>query len=113
MKKLLIGCLLVVSVVHAAQAIELQAYKDGSSEGITLSDASVESAWASNTPACLKDGSKILGVNREFKAKGLGYRDCSMGEGATRKHKALGYKVTVIKLSELSDGMIRKVLKVN
>lgn len=103
--------IVLFTVAFNSHALELNAYKDGSSNTVTLSDSAVESAWASNTPACLKDGSKILGVNKEFKNKGLGYRDCSNGEAATRKHKALGYKVTVIKLAELSDNMIRSVLK--
>jgi hypothetical protein len=109
MKSLITIALLTVSM--SSFAIELQAYKDGTTSTVTLADASVESAFASNTPVCLKDGSKILGVNKEFKAKGLGYRDCSNGAAAVRKHKALGYKVTVIKLAELSDTMIRNVLK--
>ena len=92
-------------------AIELQAYKDTSTGDVTISDSAVESTWSSNTPACLKDGSKILGVNKVFKSMRLGYRDCSNGNAAMKKHKALGYKVTVIKLAELSDAKIREVLK--
>lgn len=92
-------------------ALELHAYKDTGSNNVTLSDKSVEDAWNTNAPACLKDGSKILGVNKVFKSMGLGYRDCSQGVAAKRKHKALGYSVTVIKLSELSDAKIKEVLK--
>jgi hypothetical protein len=96
-----------------ANAIELHAYKDTATNNVTLSDSSVEQVWSSNTPACLKDGSKILGVNKTFKEKRLGYRDCSNGVAATRKASALGYKVTVIKLSELSDKKIKEVLSRN
>lgn len=109
MKSLFTIALITLSV--SAFSMDLQAYKDGSSNTVTLSDSSVEQVWASSTPACLKDGSKILGVNKEFKNKGLGYRDCSNGQAAIRKHKALGYNVTVIKLAELSDQKIREVLK--
>lgn len=110
MKKL-IFVLAIASIVNTSFGMELQAYKDTSTNNVTLSDSSVESVWASNAPACLKDGSKILGVNKAFKASRLGYRDCSNGEAAKRKHNALGFKVTVIKLAELSDNKIREVLK--
>jgi hypothetical protein len=89
-------------------AIELLAYKDGSTGSVILQDAAVDKAWAAG-PACLKDGSRIIGVNKLFKEKGLGYRDCSNGK-VVRKHKALGYSVAVLKLEELSDVKIKQVL---
>lgn len=103
--------IIALTTMFNVHAIELQAYKDSATQVVTLSDAAVEKAWALNAPACMKDGSRILGVNKSFKSLGLGYRDCSNGIAAARKHKALGYKVTVIKLAELSDNMIRQVLK--
>lgn len=110
MKKLIVTAI-ALSISLSSFAIELQAYKDSSTNDVVLTDASVEKVWSTNEPACLKDGSKILGVNKTFKSLGLGYRDCSNGKAALRKHKALGYKVTVIKLAELSDSMIKQVLK--
>ena len=108
MKKIITLALVTLSM--NVMALDLQAYKDGETNGVILNDSSVEQVFPSNTPVCLKDGSKILGVNKEFKKLALGYRDCSNGISATRKHKALGYKVTVIKLAELSDNMIKQVL---
>lgn len=110
MKFLLIASVLLASITSVS-AMELNAYKDSSTGDVILSDSSVEAAWASTAPACLKDGSKILGVNKAFKSMTLGYRDCSNGKAALRKHKALGFKVTVIKLAELSDAKIKEVLK--
>lgn len=108
MKILLTAMVLTLSL--NVMSAELLAYKDGTSNAITITDSSFETVFAANSPACLKDGSKILGVNKAFKSMGLGYRDCSNGVANLRKSKALGYKVTVIKLAELSDKKIKEVL---
>lgn len=109
MKQLLIVLAMVMTV--NAQAIELLAYKSTSTKIVKLDDSAVEKAWASATPACLKDGSKLIGVNKAFRAKNLGYRDCSSSDSAREKQRMLGYEVTVIKFTELSDAMARKVAK--
>lgn len=103
--------LVTLGTINTVSAMEMLSYKSTTSNTVTLADSAVESAWSANTPACLKDGSKILGVNKAFKEMALGYRDCSQGDGAVKKHKALGFSVTVIKLAELSDAKIREVLK--
>ena len=103
--------LVLFAVATNASAIELRAYKSTTSSVVTIDDASLEKLWASSQPACLKDGSKIMGVNKAFTDKRLGYRDCSKGIGATKKHNALGYSVAVVSVSELSDAMIKKVFK--
>lgn len=111
---LMIGLLVLgMAALKPAHAIELLAYKSSSSKIVKLDDASVEKVWASATPTCLKDGSKILGVNKAFKTKKLGYRDCSSSESAIEKQRMLGYEVTVIKFTELSDNLAKKIAKVN
>lgn len=109
MQKVIMSLVLLCSV--SVHAIELRAYKSTTSRVVTIDDASLEKLWASNQPACLKDGSKIMGVNKAFTDKRLGYRDCSKGVGATKKHNALGFSVAVVSVSELSDSMIKKVFK--
>ncbi len=108
MKNLIVSIVLLGSL--SVNAAELLAYKDGSSNAITITDSSFESVFSSKSPACLKDGSKILGVNQAFKSMRLGYRDCSNGAANVRKQNAMGYKVTVIKLAELSDKKIKEIL---
>ena len=108
MKTLLIGSLALLAV--QAHALELQSYKSTSSSITKISDSAVESLWASNTPACLKDGSKILGVNKAFTSKKLVYRDCSTSDDVKEKHKALGYEVAVVRLAELSQAKIKQVM---
>jgi hypothetical protein len=112
MKSLLI-VLAMVATLGQAHALELLAYKSTSSKTVKLDDAAVEKAWSSATPACLKDGAKIMGVNKAFKAKKLGYRDCSSSDAAVEKQKLLGYEVTVIKITELSANLARKVYGMN
>ena len=41
---------------------------------------------------------------------GLRYRDCFLDEVTIKKHAAFGFKVTVIKLSDLSPTMIKMIL---
>lgn len=94
------------------QAIELLSYKTTSSSIVKIDDSALEKAWASDSPACLKDGAKMLGVNKAFVARKLGYRDCSQSDSARAKHRALGIEVAVIKLAELSDAKIKQVLGV-
>lgn len=103
----------VVALTFAAsnvQAISLLSHKDGST-GISKLDAkSVESAWSSNVPACLKDGSRLMGVNAAFKAKKLKYSDCSSSGNALEKQRMLGYQVTVIRFTELPDAIAKQVM---
>lgn len=106
---LLIGAVVYSVVMAKAFSIDLLAYKDNAGNFI-YQDATIEKLWSSNEPTCLKDGSTLLGVNKAFKSKSLKYADCSNGK-VTRKHKALGYKVNVIKLDQLSDKMIQQIYK--
>lgn len=91
------------------QALELYNYKDGASSVQTVSKQQVEKAWSTSTPTCLKDGAKLLGVNKAFKDNGLGYRDCSNSAKRKRVHKAQGFQVVVFKLSELPLDMIKTI----
>ena len=107
-----IFCALMVLVSMQVQAIELLAYKDTAANTIRYPDAEVERIWSAAKPACLKDGAKLLGVNKAFKAARLGYRDCSTSANARIKQQAMGFEVAVIKLTELSDAKIKQVLGV-
>lgn len=106
MKKLLLITLLITSV----QALELLGYKNTNTNITKLTTASVETLWASKTPACIKDGSKLLGVNAAFKDKNLGYRDCSSSDKAREKQRMLGYKVVKIDFTSLPDALAKEVL---
>lgn len=101
---------LFMAVVSGAHAMELLAYKDTATMTVRYPDAEVERIWSASTPACLKDGARLLGVNKAFKQARLGYRDCSQSANARIKQKALGFEVAVIKLTELSDAKIKQVL---
>lgn len=92
-----------------AHSLELYNYKDGASSVKTVTQAQVEKAWSTATPTCLKDGAKLIGVNKAFKDNGLGYRDCSNSASRKRVHRAQGFQVTVFKLSELPLEMIKTI----
>ena len=103
--------LVLVSVMSLnASALELNAYKSTTTNIVKIDDAAVEKVWAATQPACLKDGSKIIGVNKAFLSQKLGYRDCSSSDAAKEKARMMGYSVTVIKLVELSDAKAKQVL---
>lgn len=100
---------LVLGFSFNAMAIELLSHKN-TSTGITkISDSEVEKVWASSTPACLKDGSKLMGVNKAYRAKGLKYSDCSSSDKAREKQRLLGFEVVKIDFVALSETMARKV----
>lgn len=96
-----------------AMALDIYKVTSTSTKTTIIPDSEVERVWSGSAPACLKDGGQLIGFNKAGKNMGLKYRDCSQGDAAVRKHKALGYSVTVIKLSELSDAKIREVMKRN
>lgn len=106
-----IATLALLTIASKAHAIELLSYKNTATKVTKYTEASVNEAW-SKGPVCIKDGSKILGVNQAFKAKNLGYRDCSVSDTAKEKHRLLGVEVAVIKLTELPDTMAKKILGV-
>lgn len=110
MWKLIASLILSTSVVYG---MDLLSYKGTGTKLHSYNDTEIESLWSSSKAVCLKDGAKIIGVNRKFKEMRLGYRDCSNGEAAERKAKALGYEVIVVKLAELSDNKIKSVLSKN
>lgn len=93
-----------------AQAIELLSYKDTDTGLTTYTKETVTKAWSANQPACIKNGAKLLGVNKAFRAARLGYRDCSKSAKRAKVHKALGIKVTVFGLSELPADMIKQIM---
>lgn len=107
MFKLFITCLVVLS--FQASALELFSYKKGKAL-TTYTKAQVEKIWAANEAACLKDGSRIIGVNKAFQNAGLRYADCSASETALKKQQLTGVKVNLIKLTELPAEVAREVL---
>lgn len=111
MKKLLTIAALIACV--NSHAFELQGYKSTSGKTIRLTEATVNKLYASTEPLCVKDGGRIVTVNNAFKAKGLGFRDCSSSDAARITQAALGYKVNVIKLHELPDSLIKRVKSAN
>ncbi|MEE4245445.1 MAG: hypothetical protein V2I33_08545 [Kangiellaceae bacterium] len=96
-------------MMEQASAIDLLSYKDTNTGAVTIARASVETAWAANQPACLKEGAKLIGVNKAFKAANLGYRDCSNSPARKKIHSATGLKVTVFRLSDLPLDMIKEI----
>lgn len=104
--------LLTLTISLNASALELLSYKNTNSKTVKYTEASVNEAW-NKGPVCIKDGSKILGVNQQFRDAKLGYRDCSVSETAQEKHRLIGVNVAVIKLTELPDTMAKKILGVN
>jgi hypothetical protein len=109
MFKSLTVVLFALSMLNA-HALELLSHKSTSTNVVKLDAATVEKVWASNAPACLKDGSKLMGVNKAFRAKGLKYADCSSSANAKEKQRMLGYEVVVIRFTELPDAMARQVV---
>lgn len=106
------GLFLVLAVVFSVNvsAIELQSYKSTGSKITKIGDSELETLWASNKAVCLKDGARMLGVNKAYKAANLGYRDCSESDSARIKAEALGQEVVVVKLAQLSKAKIKQVL---
>lgn len=111
MRKILVLIAMVMTL--NAQAIELLSVKSSGSGLSVMTEKTVSAAWASASPVCLKDGSKLLGVNKAFKAAGLKSNDCSNSEAKKRIHKIRGFEVTVLRFSELPDSMIKELSKVN
>lgn len=112
MKKfLIIGTILTITT--QAFGIELLSYKSTNSNIVKLSEAKINSIWTSKTPACIKDGSKIVGVNQAFLDKKLGYRDCSSSDKAREKQKMLGYKVVKIDFTSLPTSIAKTVMGVS
>ena len=105
--------LVIASASFNASAITLHQYKASSSKIVKKSDAEVNKIWESSTPACIKDGSKLLGVNKAFVEKRLGYSDCSTSDNAKEKQTLLGYNVEVIRLTSLSPAMAKQVKGIN
>jgi hypothetical protein len=100
---------LLFGFITNSYALELLSYKDTNTGVTVISRQAVESAWASNEPACLKEGAKIVGVNNAFRSNNLGYRDCSNSAKRKRIHQAMAIKVNVFKLSELPTEMIKEI----
>lgn len=111
MKKIICVMLVLGSFQVRAEIDGLKAYKSKTGKGVTISDEAFLKAVKSKEPLCVKDGSSVIKMNDAFEDMGLKYRDCSQGDGAIKKHTALGFRVTVIKLSELSPKMIKAVLQ--
>lgn len=107
MKKSIV--LLATLVTLNTQALELLNYKNTSTGTTTYTRETLESVWSSQTPACIKDGAKIIGVNKAFKSMNLGFRDCSQSPNRQKIHKALGFKLAYFRLSELPMDMIKKI----
>lgn len=92
-----------------AQAIELYNYKDNSTVKSVYTKQTLNTLWKSSQPACIKDGAKLIGVNKAYMKNDLGYRDCSSSKSRKKVHKALGFSVVVVKLHELPTELIREI----
>lgn len=113
MKNLLITIALI-STISSASAIEILSYKSTASSKIAkMSEASLDKIWTSATPACIKDGAKLLGVNKAFKEKSLGYRDCSTSDKALEKQRMLGFSVVKIDFTSLPIKTAKQILGYN
>lgn len=93
-----------------ANAIDLYNYKDSGNGNLVMTEKTVTKIWNSDQPACIKDGSSLKAVNKVFKTKGLKYKDCSNGKAAKRINKLRGLNVTVLKLADLPDSIVKQVL---
>jgi hypothetical protein len=111
--KLFILSLLILS--FNTQAMELLSVKKSGSSLNVLTVESVNKAWNGSTPACLKDGSKLLGVNAAYlKTFGKNGKLCSNSEAAQRiaKIKHGVSEVIVIRYAELPEETIKKLGKI-
>lgn len=103
--------LFLMSFPNTGHSLELYNYKDNAKSTGIYTDKVVEQIWVSNQPACIKKGSRLLGVNKAFMKNDLKYADCSNSKANKRVHAALGFTVKVIKLDQLSTNMIKQVMK--
>ena len=83
--------------------------KDNSTVKSVYTKQTLNTLWKSSQPACIKDGAKLIGVNKAYMKNDLGYRDCSSSKSRKKVHKALGFSVVVIKLHELPTELIREI----
>jgi hypothetical protein len=111
MKLIVTSALFLAAAYCSANAFEVLPYKTGATN-LEYKQETVEAVWSSkNSPACIKDGSKLIGVNAAFKTAGLGYRDCSTSDAAKRKQRKAGYTVTVFKVDLLPQALFDQVMK--
>jgi hypothetical protein len=93
------------------QAAEMLTLTKSSGASIATVDASsFEKAWGSSTPACIKDGGKVLKVNAAFISKGLKSNACSNTDKAKAKQKLLGYSVVKFDLVELPENYAKQAM---
>ena len=103
-KTIILSLVLVQSAF--AQNFEILSYKsDGGN--IEMTDSSFTKLWNSDTAVCVKSGSKIMGVNKAYRANSLGYSDCSQSDAKKKEHKVAGIKVQYVKLSTLSPKIMK------
>jgi hypothetical protein len=99
--RLLTVLTLLVSFSANAQLVRYES-KSASSKVIKISDSSLDQLINSKEPLCIKDGARIVSVNKAFDSMGLGYRDCSDSVNAKETAKMKGYTVNVIKFSSIN-----------
>lgn len=110
MTKLLAVIVLVLS--FNVSALELHGVKKTASTLNILTADSFNKAWNGAEPVCIKDGGKFLGGNKSYGAKFSGGKACSMSEASQRLAKVRGGSiVTVIRLAELPDSVIKELSK--
>ena len=112
MKHLLLAMAITASVIgliNQAFAIDVLSIKASGSNISKIADSEVERVWKSETPACIKDGSRLLGVNKAYLAKHLKYADCSVTDKAREKQRMLGFSIVKIDFVSLSDSMAKTV----
>jgi len=102
-KSYLILLAFVASTCGALEFAKLQ----GKTAGGKLQDSAVETAWSKGA-ACLKDGSKVIGVNSAYSAAFKTTKACGKGDRAILEQQAIGTTVTVIVCKELSKELFKK-----
>ena len=90
-------------------AFEIHSYKSTGSKLSKINETSFNEAWTKKA-VCVKDGAKILGVNKAFKEAKFGYRDCSNSDATLEKHRLVGVETVVLKVVELPDSIAKKFL---
>ena len=93
-------------------ALDLHGVKKSGTTLTILSADSFAKALNSNEMVCIKDGGRFIGGNKAYGSKVTGGKACASSEARQRTNKiAYGQEVTVIRLAELPEAVIKELSK--
>lgn len=101
---------LAVLSLGTAQAAEMLNFETTSGAISKVDAGTFEKVWGSSTPACIKDGGKVLKQNAAFKSKGLNKSACSDTPKAKAKQELLGYTVVKFSVETLPANFAKQAL---